>query len=98
MAPDEIVVRLIRSNTLVIEHDGREVATYRFDRRDYIYTDGKANKDAYAQDYVVKAIEVALTALGYVPDLGRMYMDSDLTVLKFRLERASAHEGMDDGT
>lgn len=78
--PKEIVIRLVMGHVLHIEHDGERVATCDLDPGVEDDRDDAQTSDGQVP---VKAIEVALTALGYVPDLGKMYMDSDLLVLKF---------------
>lgn len=69
--PAPVAVRVIDQQWLRIDINGEKAREYDF---------GKVGE---ADENMIKGIEETLTALGYVPDLERMYMDMNLTVLKF---------------
>lgn len=68
-----ITVRVVTwgNGWIVIERDGQRIA------------DETKIKGARLDDSHMKAAEIVLTALGYKPDLYRMYMDDALLVLNF---------------
>ncbi len=71
--PKLITIRIVQHHMLsciIIEHDGVEVKTEPIDITD-------------SAGFIMKGIEVTLKTLGYIPDLGKMYIDDSLMVLKF---------------
>lgn len=72
--PENVTLRLVTyvaGPTLVVQHDGTDVDVHSFEAMD----------DPSA---VLKAAEVALRSLGYIPDIDGMYMDMSLMVLNLR--------------
>lgn len=83
--PAKITLRLISVGglALLVEHDGVQVADYQFDG-------GFGDDDSR----VLKGAETTLRALGYVPDIWRMYMDMSLMVLHLYRDRPAVRRCM----